>query len=612
MDKKISRGLFICTSLTPLFFYPLLDNIFILPKYTWIFLITTLFFAVNLKRNLFNSRPIFILPAGIFLLWNILLLFRCVNIFIGLHTILLLILFIIFYITFENLVVKNPEYDFLLKTICIVTIVVSTYGLMQITGLDFFKWEIKQSPLSTLGRRNFSAEYIVMVIPYLYYLCTVTKNNYRRKFWIAVLVLVILHLIFTFTRASYLGFFGSTLLFFVVARKDKLFSAHKQVLYILLGLFLLTRPSFSAIKGFEKGTINSRLRMYMVSFQMLKNNPFFGVGPGNFSILYPLYTSNMGGKGLISGELMVTDLHNDLLEIAVNLGIPGLLFFLFILFYAGRISFLLYRKCLGKEKVFVVAVVSSITAVLINSLASFPFKMPATTLLFWINLALLGSLYRKQCIIPVKKYNIWAFKSYFIFFLVTGIILNYRALSASFYIGKAERTKGITSLEYAEKAVRYHPFSYEYNFLAGKYAINNKEYKKALDYLTTAKKYHPYFNVIYNNLGIVYFNTGYLREAEESYLYSIKLNPYHADVYNNLGVLYAHQGRYNEAIWYFHQAVQKKENFYTACFNLGLTYYSTGNYDLARVWFEKTLSINPYYHPAKQYLNKLNSPTTPP
>ena len=146
-----------------------------------------------------------------------------------------------------------------------------------------------------------------------------------------------------------------------------------------------------------------------------------------------------------------------------------------------------------------------------------------------------------------------------------------------------------------------------YNFLAGKYAINAKEYEKAFDYLNAAKKYHPYFNVVYNNLGIVYFSTGRPAQAEEAYLHSIKLNPYHADVYNNLGVLFAQARRYNEAIEYFQQAIERKENFYAAYCNLGLAYYFKGDYYRARIWFEKTLSIKPGYLTAQRYLKKVES-----
>lgn len=604
--RKTARSLFICTTLTPLIFSPILGNIFMLPKYAWIFLVTALLFAFNLRQNLFNRRNAFIRPAGLFLLWNIALLFRGVNTFSAFYVILLLILFIVFYASFENLLSENPEYDFLLESVCAVTIAVSSYGLLQLIGLDIFNWEFRHSPLSTLGRRNFAAEYIVMVIPYLYYLIYTTRNIRRRKFWLAILTVIMLHLLFTFTRASWIAFLASTLLFIVAMRRGRLLPAGRTAAYLPFILLLLARPSFSAITGFGEGTVMSRLRMYAVSFRMIQDNPFSGVGPGNFAILYPRYASEIGENSLRGGELMITDLHNDPLEIAVELGLPGLLLFLFLIFSAARLTFNLYRKSPGKEKTLIIAIASSITAVLVNSLAAFPFKLPSTTLLFWMNLALLGSISGEQGMARIR-HNPHLIKAFFILFTLTGVILYYRGLAASLYIGKAQRAGDRTSLQYAEKAVRYNPFSYEYNFLAGKYAINTGEYDRAFNFLSTAKKYHPYFNVIYNNLGIVYFNTGRPSQAEEAYLYSLKLNPLHADAYNNLGVSFAHAGRYNEAIEYFTEAIEKRKNFYGACFNLGLAYYSKGDQYRARLWFEKTLSIKPDHLAARQYLNKLSS-----
>ncbi len=604
MNRKTFRPVFVFAALTPLLFFPQVNDIFSLPKYAWIFAASALAFAAALKKNLFKSCGVFIMPAGIFLLWHLALLYRCVNVVAGIHSILLLLMFIVFCAAFENLASESGDYAFILKSVCAVTFAVSLYGLLQAAGYDPFTWSIRQSPLSTLGRRNFAAEYLAMAIPYLYYLIASAKTRAQKSAWTAVLATSLLHLLLTFTRASYLGFAASTILFLALAAKKKTPRAAKPALLLLAALLFLARPSFSAIRRFEKGSINSRMRTYAVALEMLKDKPVLGAGPGNFNILYPRYAAEMGEQGLRGGELMVKDAHNDFLETAVDLGIPGLFLFLFLLFSAGRISYILCKTSGREEKLLAAALASSILAVSVNALASFPFKMPSTTFLFWMNLALLGALYGQKGRAPVKL-NVPALKTFFTLFFAAGCFLSHGSLSASLYCGKAKRAKGPAALQYAEQAVRHNPFSWEYNFLAGKYAVELREYEKALKYLAAAKKYRPYFNVIYNNLGIAYYGTGRTAEAEQAYLYSIKLNPHHADVYSNLGVIYAQAGKYDEAAEYFKRALDRKPGLYAACFNLGRIYHIRGDYQTARIWFEKTLEIMPGYPPAVNYLRSL-------
>ena len=601
MNRKINNIIIFGLAVTPLVLIVNLNDPTNLPKFVWIFLVTAVLLGLGIKQKLFNTRNTFIIPVLLILFWNLATLHRCVNIYQGIYSVLILIMFITLYASLENFIAQDTgRIDVFIRNILIVSVMISVYGFMQLAGIDFIQWALKNSPFSTLGRRNFAAEYLVMITPYLYYV-TATKQRKEKILLFILLALFIAHLAFTFTRASYIAFVLSSLFFLFLAGMRKMPAGKAAA--VLLAMLILTRPSFSAINTFEKGTLKSRFLIWNISLKIIKNNPVMGVGPGNFSIMYPEYAAGETGR-LISAEQRVSNAHNDYLETAAETGIPGLLLFLYLLFTAARVSLALYRKTPDREgKMLVAGIASSILAICINALASFPFKNAATSFLFWTNLAFAGALYRKQRK-TVYSISPGILTGYLVLFILTGLTLSYSGITASRYMFMAKSSTGISSLKFAEDSTRYNPFSFENNFTAARIAINSGDYQKAYQYLMRTKMLHPYYDALYNNLGIVYFKTGNYDESEESYLVSLKLNPVMPETYNNIGSLCIETGRYDEAIPYLEKAISLKGDFFLATFNLGLAHYFKKNYDKAGDCFRKTLEINPVFAPAEIYLKK--------
>jgi len=572
-----------------------------LPKFIWIFLAVTLLFWIGIKEGLFSYRNTFILPAALLLIWYITTLVRCVNIFEGLHSIFILILFLTLYISLENVVARdNFLIDEFIRAIIIITVLVSVYGLLQVGGIDFVKWEVRNSPLSTLGRRNFAAEYLVMVIPYMYYLLIDKKKQ-----WILYipLVLSVIHLILTFTRASYIAFLISGVVFFVLAVKRAVI---KKEVVVMICILIFSQPLFSGIKTFERGTVKSRMLIWNITLKMIKKNPIMGVGPGNFIITYPYYATGEA-EALRGTSLLVDSVHNDYLEVCAEAGIVGFVLFLYLLFSVFKASFVLYRGSGRKEKLLIAGIISSMVAICINGLASFPFKNPATLLLFWADVSFIGGIYRKR--VGEKKIDVSypLLRVYLLIFTIAGLILSYMCLQASRYIYLARNSQGKASLQFAEKSTMYNPFSYKYLHFAGTVAMNTGEYQKAYTLLTKGIKLNPYYDSLHNNLGMVYLLTGNIEKAEEEFLIALQLNPDSYEFNNNAGFLYLTTKRYDEAIKYLKKATQLKPDAYLSFYSLGLAYYMEKQYKEAEEQFKRVLEINPSFIPAKEYLKKISN-----
>ncbi len=77
-----------------------------------------------------------------------------------------------------------------------------------------------------------------------------------------------------------------------------------------------------------------RLEIWRGSMEMIKENPWFGIGYGVFPFTIPMFTSGVGER----------DAHNTYIIIAAEMGVPALLIFLLIIFILYKNTLWLYAK----------------------------------------------------------------------------------------------------------------------------------------------------------------------------------------------------------------------------------------------------------------------------
>ncbi|MCM8772722.1 MAG: tetratricopeptide repeat protein [Candidatus Omnitrophica bacterium] len=597
---KNKKLLYLFVSVTPLIIFPPIFNAFDLPKFIWIFFTTSIFILYFLisKKQYQIKRKHFFGPLVIFLIWGLFTGIKALNIFETLKTILVLFLFLNFYF-FSSEIFEKEDIKNLLQFLIFTTIFVSIYGVLQVSGIDFINWEIKRSPLSTLGRRNFAGEYLVMIIPYVYFFIANSKNIREKIFYLFLFILFLLHLILTFTRASYLGFFVSTILFFYPVK----FKFSLKKIIPLFVFFILIPNLFSYnISGFEKGTIKSRIFIWKNTLRIIKKNPIIGVGLGNFKTNFLFYAEDRPKQIALIKEVL-EDVHNDFLEILVETGFIGFFIFLFLLFQIFKITFLLIKN--SKEKTLIYGILCSTVAFLTNSLASFPFKKPSTLLLFYLNLSFLNIISKKEYYkLKISRTSILL---YFLLFLISGTIISFRGFLGNYYYTKSKNAEKINptySTKMALISIKYNPFNYKTYFMVGNFYLKIEKLNDALFYFKKAEKLFPYIDSLQNNIGITYFKIGDFKEAEKHFLLSLKLNKYRSETYNNIGSLYIEMGKLNEAIYYLKKCIEIDPEFYLSYFNLGIAYLEKGEKLKAKEYFKKVIELKSDFQPAKEYIIK--------
>ncbi len=210
-----------------------------------------------------------------------------------------------------------------------------------------------------------------------------------RRFRVALGVataVILAALLVSFTRSSWIGTLVSVVVILAFLRRRLI------VLFVaaLVALFLLLPPVYrervQTMWSPTFGTNVQRLEMLSASWRMFKDHPLLGVGTMDLGELYRQYKPPTAV--FIHGHM-----HNNFVQIAVQMGLVGLAAFIFLLVFFYR---LLARNLkLGlppPERALVVGSIGALTGFLVNGLFDWNFgDAEAVTMLFIVigaNLAL--------------------------------------------------------------------------------------------------------------------------------------------------------------------------------------------------------------------------------
>lgn len=222
--------------------------------------------------------------------------------------------------------------------------IVALYGIYQnFLGTASVKWQDTEMFEGMSGRvtsffenPNVLAEYLIMTLPFALALLLLAKKGGTRLFTLALCAAGALCLVYTMSRGAWLGCMLAILIFFLIYSR-------KTIIVCLLGLVSLPVIPFimpdAIIKRFTSiGNISDSSTAYRVHIwegcmDMLKDFLWGGIGVGKdaFAIVYPSYT--------LAGIESAPHAHNLYLQIAIELGIFGLLTFLFMAVLFARSGF---------------------------------------------------------------------------------------------------------------------------------------------------------------------------------------------------------------------------------------------------------------------------------
>lgn len=242
----------------------------------------------------------------------------------------LILLFIVF-----NGIAYSKYLKVFINRIAIAGILVISYSIAQLVGLDPFKWEsVNLHFFSTLGNPNFLSAYIAIVtIPILNFTyISVNILNGKIKFVLLFLItLCFTYLIYrTFSYQGFISLFASISVFILIF----LYKLRRKILLLVFTIIVASGAIITLIgtlnigplaKILYKSSVTSRGDFFRSAINSGNSNFLNGTGFDSFGDYYLLYRDDVAGSRS-NGEF-TDSAHNYFLDLYATQGFFGLAFY---------------------------------------------------------------------------------------------------------------------------------------------------------------------------------------------------------------------------------------------------------------------------------------------
>lgn len=627
-EKSIEISLLTITFIVPVIFFTRTNDVFEINK-MFVFRFFT-FYSVALWLMIFIIDKRIILkrtgldfPVAGFLLASIITTIitknRTVSIygvyedFEGIITIVNYILF--FYLATNFIKTKNDVFKYI-YVIVGATFIISLYGLAQNLGWDFVRWNPETySPerfFSTLGNPNFLAAYLVESIPVIFILFFITHKIYKKFFILTALILAIVILFLTKSRAGFLSFLVTVIFILVYtifdARKkeNELFSKNKiwflafAIIIILTYFHPIVRDAFQMLWersknlfSFKGIILTPRVYIWKSALMMFKDNPIIGTGLDTFQVIFPYYRFPIYWQLEWNGTPEKT--HNVFLQILATQGVLGFSFYLLLFFTFLKKSFnLVFCERDITRRYIIFGFFMAAVAFYVQGL--FNYTVVAYGSFFWLALAIIFSQETSN-------------KQYFIFNQGGDFIEKNRAILFSMVLLIIIISNTFVS--------RY--WTGDLYFKIGNIAVTTDKEEYCIPYYAKAVELNPAREIYWVKYGIGYEKIirkeqnpekrlFYINEALKIHNKTIKLNKMNGYNYNNVARVYKTYGelldrsKYKHAIDFYNEAIKRDPNNAYFGLDLATVYINIGAFDNAIELCKKYSELYPDYAVPLSYI----------
>ncbi|MGM0441209.1 MAG: tetratricopeptide repeat protein [Elusimicrobiota bacterium] len=455
-----------------------------------------------------------------------------------------------------------PRDKKILEILVIMGGLIGLYGVLQrYGGVGYLKVPKMGRVHATFGNPNFFGSFLIGCIP----LSGVLFLKNKKKIWLlASLVAMVTALYFTGTRGAWLGIMGALLLWYIVWGKNRV-SKWPSVL-IILGIIIF---AFVSRNQWMRDT--HRLLIWRDTVKMGLENPFTGVGIGEFHLEFPEYASGELRKVYPPGSFIVNYVHNEFLEIFAETGIVGLGLYLWflVIFYIAVLKSTEPGDYISKS------LLCGVTAILIHSTVSVNMRFAVS--------------------------SIWVFT-------LMGIVSGWEREASEFSFS-LNRIKAVTTLVilgllvfWSQKVIRPLILKRRQDNKVSFFDTAREYSRQELREIIKRDSENP---LAYYKLGWILAKEKKFKRAIKNFKKAVELDGTLTGAYNNMGNIYYTVGQQNRAIKYYKKALEQNPDLVDAHFNLGYIYYHRGRLKEAARKFEKVLKLDPDNNKARLMIDKM-------
>jgi len=635
--------------LIPTIFYSRVIDIFHPIKtltFSLLVIIGLMFWGFNiLKKEEFKlvSSPLNI-PVLSFIIICILSLIWSDSPFVSLKELPLFLSGPLLYFVIVNNILNLRQVNRIIGAIIIIGTLFGIYGIFQYNGIDFSFWignYGRGKVFGLFGNAGYFAEYLILTLPIAVSLFLVTTNKTIKLLLLIGILAMGSATALTFTRTPYLALGVSFIFmgfFFFAARGKSFFKENKKIFIVILiavvlivSLFVIPTPLS------EKGTVISKIKkrasvtqlgnqfstgrrtaIWKYNTLMIKDHPLLGSGIGTFkynTLKYQAKFFDQGDNRTVYPYGIAEKAHNEYLQIWTELGIIGLIIFLWLIFTYFNYGLKTLKR--SKDNIYrqgiIIGLMGSIIAFLVDSIFWFPLHHSFTSFLFWLCISLLvvmglkedeavyTSKFKKKSINVKNDIHQLKLLLAICIVLITAIlsISVFRPFIARTYWFKAYRN--ITSEDWNktiniyQEAFKWDPYLGEIYYDIGKILLSNEFYTPALENYEKAEKYidHPDLPL---DLAIIYQKMNLLDKASIQLKQAISYQPNEKSMlplYAELGNIYITQKRYVPAEIVLKKALEIDNNFVNAHYGLAGVYLNQDKLQEGLEEMQKVIEIAP-------------------
>lgn len=310
----------------------------------------------------------------------------------------------------------TPRHLPILYSLVLVAILTSVYGTFQHFGYDYIDWEINsevpiERGVSFMGHATFAASVLIIMLPITLVLALSTSAPFLRYTLLFATALMLYHLSFSGARVATVALFlsaGMGLCQWVYARwihTDTPYSPQESAAFrkkIIAAFFLCFtlggglayhawQLKNSDLFGLTEGGMAQRIYAWETANRIFLDNPINGVGVGHYEIISPHYWNVVESSRYVQFGRMLYQPHNDYLEAAAEMGLPGLACLL------GLVLFALIQSAtlIPRHRLLAIGLWIAVLASALDSFFIFAWQVPDSALLFWVVLGLISGLYAR-------------------------------------------------------------------------------------------------------------------------------------------------------------------------------------------------------------------------
>ncbi len=302
----------------------------------------------------------------------------------------------------------NTQHDArrLFAFIAVLSAVVSLVGVVQFFFsdkiiLEFYLGNDRRVG-STIGNSAFLGGYIVLVFPVLLSQTIIHgMRGMRALFHVMLLGTLVFLLCITQSRSSIIAFACSGLLFFLLTQRSKTIGLIWVVATIGIGLLLVElflphlADRFLAMFAFApESTFARRTYFWTAGVRAFFASPWFGHGTGSYESVMLKY--RLPDYWVVRSEDVVPHAHNEIVELASDYGVVGLVAFIATYTAILRHGFKASRAAKNWERITGAGLTCGIIGILIDNMANVSLRQAPVAAFAWLFMGMAATLFESK------------------------------------------------------------------------------------------------------------------------------------------------------------------------------------------------------------------------